>query len=321
MVAHRFNANDDFAAFRELDGVAGEVDQHLTDAGGIALDVGRHVLVNDRHELEPLREGPWRKQLRHPVHERDKVERLCLEEDLIRLDSRDVENVVDQFEEAGCSASQPTGVLPLLHVERGLVQEFRHADDGIHRRSDLVAHRGQERALRMRRGQRFRVGGREFAVAFFHLRGGTFEKEHRDAMLGDIAADGDERDDLAVAVADRHDGGVQPVAGAILRAVLKLPLPRLAAAYRRPQSADEGFRMLAGADNPVIVANQFFARVLRDVAELVVDVGDAADRIRGRHDGVRIQPRQHLLQHALGFHARRYIPGEAVADVCQRAGW
>ena len=38
-------------------------------------------------------------------------------------------------------------VVVLLGVELGVEQQSAHADYGIHRRADLVAHRRQERAL------------------------------------------------------------------------------------------------------------------------------------------------------------------------------
>ena len=40
------------------------------------------------------------------------------------------------------------GVVALLGVERRLQQQAAHPDDRVHRRADLVAHRGEERALR-----------------------------------------------------------------------------------------------------------------------------------------------------------------------------
>ena len=39
------------------------------------------------------------------------------------------------------------GELALLAVERGVEQQPAHADDGVHRRADLVAHLRQEGAL------------------------------------------------------------------------------------------------------------------------------------------------------------------------------
>jgi hypothetical protein len=61
------------------------------------------------------------------------------------------------------SSASPTrgwcGVVVLLGVERRVEQQAAHADHGVHRRADLVAHRGEEAALRLvrrlRRGARF----------------------------------------------------------------------------------------------------------------------------------------------------------------------
>ena len=39
------------------------------------------------------------------------------------------------------------GVVALLVVERRVEQQAAHADHRVHRRADLVAHGGQERAL------------------------------------------------------------------------------------------------------------------------------------------------------------------------------
>ena len=51
------------------------------------------------------------------------------------------------------------GEVALLGVERRVEQQAGHADDGVHRRADLVAHVRQERALglvgRLGRGARF----------------------------------------------------------------------------------------------------------------------------------------------------------------------
>ncbi len=46
--------------------------------------------------------------------------------------------------------SQRVGEFPLLGVEVGVEQQAREADDGVHRRADLVAHVGEERRFRVR---------------------------------------------------------------------------------------------------------------------------------------------------------------------------
>jgi hypothetical protein len=44
------------------------------------------------------------------------------------------------------------GELPLLGRQLVVEEEAGHADHGVHRRPDLVAHRGEEGALRLGRG-------------------------------------------------------------------------------------------------------------------------------------------------------------------------
>ena len=74
-------------------------------------------------------------------------ERLVLELDLAGLDLREVEDVVDDREQGVARRPDGLGVVALLLVERGVEQQPAHPDDRVHRRADLVAHRGQERAL------------------------------------------------------------------------------------------------------------------------------------------------------------------------------
>ena len=50
-------------------------------------------------------------------------------------------------------------VFALLAVSARLEQQAGHADDRVHRRADLVAHVGEELALRLRRRLRRFLGG------------------------------------------------------------------------------------------------------------------------------------------------------------------
>ena len=74
----------------------------------------------------------------------------------------------------------------------GLEQQLGHADDAVHRRADLVAHLGQERALRVagRLGRLARQAQRFFAAL----------------ALGDVARDGDAADTLVGVVEQGRDG-------------------------------------------------------------------------------------------------------------------
>ena len=71
----------------------------------------------------------------------------ALEVDLAGLDLREVEDVVDDRQQRVARRPDRVGVVALLVIERRVEQQAAHADDRVHRRPDLVAHRREERAL------------------------------------------------------------------------------------------------------------------------------------------------------------------------------
>ena len=83
------------------------------------------------------------------------IERLALELELARLDLRVVEDVVDHVQERVAAGADDFGELALLRRELGAEEQPGHPDHRVHRRPDLVAHRRQERALRL--GGRLRL--------------------------------------------------------------------------------------------------------------------------------------------------------------------
>src|SRR5262245_37000667 len=113
---------------------------------------------------------------------------------------------------------------------------------------------------------------------------------------GDVAADREVLPRLSGAVEERHDRRVDPVEGPILGPVAEFAAPHLSASDRPPQIADIGLRVVARVDDAVILAEQLLARVLRDVAELVVDVRDDAAMIRRRDDRRLIEGIADLVQ-------------------------
>ncbi len=73
-----------------------------------------------------------------------------LEVELAGLDLREIEDVVDDGEQRGAGVVDLADVVALFRVERGFEGEVGEADDGVHRRADLVAHVGQEHGLHLR---------------------------------------------------------------------------------------------------------------------------------------------------------------------------
>ena len=56
-----------------------------------------------------------------------------------------------------------------------------------------------------------------------------------------------------------------------------------------PDGVVERGRVLAGLDDAVVLPQQLVARIAADLAELVVDVGDAARRVGDTDDGMVVQ--------------------------------
>jgi hypothetical protein len=92
----------DAAGVGELDRVADEVDQHLPDAMRVADQVVGERRRHGAGELEPLVHGARREEVGHLLQLLAEVERHPLDDHLARLDLREVEDVVDDRQEAVC---------------------------------------------------------------------------------------------------------------------------------------------------------------------------------------------------------------------------
>jgi len=143
----------------ELDGVGEEVEKDLTHSTGIAVNVGRQVVAHQTAELEPLAVGKLGDDIQRSLHHLDEVAVDDLELELPRLDLREVEDVIDDREQAVGRTPYGLRELHLLLVELRFEKEPGHPDDSIHRRPDLVTHHGQELGL----------GGRRFLHALHRL--------------------------------------------------------------------------------------------------------------------------------------------------------
>jgi len=100
----------------------------------------------------------------------------------------------------------------------------------------------------------------------------------------DVRPDGDVLIGFAALVREGNDGRVDPVVVAVFGAIADFAVPDLAVGDRPPQLAHELLRVILGVDDPVVAADQLVARIARDLAELVVHVGDEPGDVGDRHD-------------------------------------
>ncbi len=138
----------DLAALGELDGVVDEVRQDLAEAERVAAAVARES--RERHRTRnssPLSCAFWAvsvvTELITSSSWKSVVSMSSLPASIFEKSRMSL--MMRQQRRAG--VVDLADVVALLGIERGLEREVREADDGVHRRADLVAHVGEELAL------------------------------------------------------------------------------------------------------------------------------------------------------------------------------
>ena len=77
--------------------------------------------------------------------------------------------------------------------------------------------------------------------------------------------------------------GIDPVDRAVERPVADFTPPDVAGSDRRPKVPEEFRRVMAGIENPVVLAKHLLQRTLVDLAEMLVGVDDISGLVRA-HD-------------------------------------
>ena len=131
----------------ELDAVVDEVQQHLANPADVADQAARHVVRDFERELDVLLGGARREQVEHFFHGLVEIVRDVFQLDAAGLDLREVQDVVDDDQQALGGPANRAGEVHLLGIELGIHQQVAEADHAVHRRADLVAHRREELAL------------------------------------------------------------------------------------------------------------------------------------------------------------------------------
>ena len=143
-------AHHDLARVRELDRVSDQVDQHLAQASRVSKDEVGHVRLRVEDELDAFVDGRLGEQLDRLLHHVARAELERFEPDPAGLDSREIEDVVDDLEQRVARRPNRLRVLPLLGCQLRVHQKASHTDHAAERCPDLVAHRGQELGLESR---------------------------------------------------------------------------------------------------------------------------------------------------------------------------
>ena len=131
----------------ELDRVGQQVEQHLPEARRVSLhpDGGRLLGLPANLDAIPGHLARHGERVGAQVHH---LEGHRLEHQPASLDLRGVEDVVDDGEQRLAAAMDDPERLRLRLIELTLLQQGHHADHAVERSANLMAHHGQEVALR-----------------------------------------------------------------------------------------------------------------------------------------------------------------------------
>ena len=153
-------------ALGELDGVGQQVGEDLPQTQRIAPEMPRlpqqRRLIVVAQQFDVLVLSSLTKQHQGVVHQLLHGAGNRLQRQLAGLDLGEVKDVVEDAQQHGCRAVHLVEVVALLGVQGGAQGEVGHADDGVHRRADFVAHVGQEHRLGLRGRLSLFAGGAQF---------------------------------------------------------------------------------------------------------------------------------------------------------------
>ena len=268
----------------------------------VADQAARQIAFGVHHQLDAVLDHLGAEDLHDLVEHVDQVERRRLQLELLGLGK--IEDMVDQRQKAARGGLDHRQVLPLLLRELGLEREGRGVEDGVHRRADLVAHGGEERALGAVGG----LGGLANLAQLLLL----------PLARGDVGDDGDAADEAPALAADGGSGHVAPALLAVLAQEEALPAPGVHLA--RDQLADllGGTRAVVGvgvADQRL--AEQVLALDAEELQRRVVDFDEAALVVVG-HDADAAVLEERLEE--LVAQAQRLGSLAALGDVEEAAG-
>jgi hypothetical protein len=145
-VRHLAHPQSDLAFFRELAGIAQEIEQNLLEPHGVRVERAQVLLRFDDDTVLVLL-GELSRCADDLIDKPRQIHRLGIEFELPGFDLREVQHLVDEAKEVG-----PGGIHPAQRFQRLFRAEARRVadhhlgepDDGVERRAQLVAHAGKK---------------------------------------------------------------------------------------------------------------------------------------------------------------------------------
>ena len=123
----------------ELDGISHQVHEDLPDPARIADQGLRHVAGNAEQKLQALLQRAEGEHAGRIADDLAEIESDVLHLHFAGLDLREVEDVVDQSQQAVARLLDDVQIASLLGIQRRRGRQLGHAQDAVHRGADLLA--------------------------------------------------------------------------------------------------------------------------------------------------------------------------------------
>ncbi len=298
---HQPRRHHHFAALGELDGVAGQVEQDLLQAQVVADRRCRQRRVDAEQHFHLLGAHVGRQDHRQVAPQFIEAERMRVERQLAGFHLGKVQDVVEQAQQRTGGRAGLGHVILLALVHAGLLQQLQHAQHGVHRRADFVAHIGHELGLGAAGLERLFLGQQQ------RLAGG--------ARFGAVGATAYPAEHVAVGILLRQRMVVEHAPHAVVAAQAGIA-PKFASlpGGASPFGSDGVHVVRVYHPRPVTVAHHFLRRDAAELLPVVAHEVEAQVGARGPHHlrqafGQRAparlgsgQPHQRLLQRIFGLH-------------------
>jgi hypothetical protein len=228
------DAGDDLAMVGEFDGIDDEVGDDLTEAAGVAAELGGDIGIDEEHEFDVFFFGAVGEEFDGAFGGGEQIEVEGFEVEFTGLHFGEVEDVVDDGEEGFGAIFDGFEEAVLFGVERGVLEENGHADDAVEGGADFVADVGEELGFDAGGFEGFVSGAGEFLFEAF--------------PFGDIHHGADHANGAVVPV--MHDvGAVEDIGvGVIGAAIAVFGGPEVATAIDDQAHALDDALMILGMD-------------------------------------------------------------------------
>ena len=142
--ALQFNGHHHFTLVRELDGIAHQIVQHLTEPQRVAAQVARHIRSDRVHDFDTFFLGAQRGDGGDRFQNVIQRKLHGLQCQHAGFDLGIVQDVVDDGQQRIGRQLHFFQIVALLGRKRCLAHQPGHADHRVHRRANLMAHGGQK---------------------------------------------------------------------------------------------------------------------------------------------------------------------------------